>query len=143
MKLLLPTNVAVALIGALAIIFGVGAYGLGLWQTDMPGPGLLPFAVSLLLLPLILAVLRDRDPEETPFTLTPLIAVAATLVYAAALPYLGFVIATISLVVFWIRVLEQQSWLRAISVTLILVGAGLVIFVALLEVPMPLWPRLS
>jgi putative tricarboxylic transport membrane protein len=143
MKLLLPTHVAVALIGAFAIVFGVGAYELGLWQTEMPGPGLLPFAVSLLLLPLVVVVLREKVLDETPFTMTPLIAIGVTLVYAAALPYIGFVIATLLLVIFWVLVLEQQTWLRAVLTSLVLVGAGLLIFVTLLDVPMQLWPRLS
>ena len=143
MKLLLPTNVAAALIGALAIVFGVGAYELGLWQTEMPGPGLLPFGVSVLLLPLVIAMLREDGLEETPFTLTPLIAIVVTLFYAFALPYLGFVITTLLLIVIWVRGLEHQSWLRAFLTSLILVGAGLLIFVALLDVPMPLWPRLT
>jgi hypothetical protein len=140
MKFLLPTNVAGALIGALAILFGIGALGFGLWQDDMPGPGLLPFAVSLLLLPLAFIVLRENVPDETPFKATPLVATGVTLIYAVTLPYLGFIVATLLLIVIWVRLLEQQSWMRAALTSAILVMGGLVIFVVLLDVPMPLLP---
>lgn len=140
MNLLFPTRVATAMLAIFGTVFGVGALGLGLWQTDMPGPGLLPFATALLLLPLIYFVLREPVPDETPFKSTALKAVVLTCGFAAVVPYTGFALGTFMLVVLWVRFFEKQSWVRAGLVGGSLVVAGIIVFSVLLHVPIPLQP---
>ena len=72
MNRLAPTHVGALMLGALVLVFGVGAFKLGFWMDEMPGPGLLPMAAAVLLVPTIAVMLREPAPaEETPFTLTP------------------------------------------------------------------------
>ena len=139
-RLLLPTPVATLLLAAVAVVFVVGARRLGFWTEDGPGPGLLPFAAGCLLLPLLLLALRERVPDETPFRAAPLGAICLTCLYAAALPYLGFAIATVLLIVTWVRLFHGQGWLRAVMLGIGLTAASTVLFAMLLKVPMPLLP---
>lgn len=136
-----PTHVAAAMLAALAVLFGVGAFKLGFWVDDSPGPGLLPLVISLLLLPLLFLAMREPIPsDETPFRGSPFIAVALTVIYALALPYAGFVFASVLLLMIWIRLFYGQGWVGAIVCSAALTSAGVVIFKVLLKVPMPLFP---
>jgi hypothetical protein len=136
-----PTYVAAAMLAALAILFGVGAFKLGFWVDDTPGPGLLPLVISLLLLPLLFVAMREPIPRgETPFRGSPLVAIALTGVYAIALPHAGFVFASVLLLVVWIRLFYGQDWIAAIVCSIALTAVGVVIFNVLLKVPMPLFP---
>ena len=142
-RLLLPTPVATLLLAAAAAVFVVGAMRLGFWTDDGPGPGLLPFAAGVLLLPLLVIALRERVPDETPFRAAPLGAICLTCFYAAALPYLGFAIATVLLIVAWVRLFHGQGWVRAVTLSLGLTAASTFLFGTLLKVPMPLFPPWS
>jgi putative tricarboxylic transport membrane protein len=142
-RLLLPTAIATLLLAATAIIFAGGAVRLGFWTEDGPGPGLLPFATTMLLLPLLVLVLRERVTDEEPFRAAPLAAILLTCVYAAALPYLGFLLPTLVLIVAWVRLFHTQGWIRAVTLSIALTAAGTVLFAVLLKVPMPLFPAWS
>ncbi len=136
-----PTYVAAAMLAGLAILFGVGAFKLGFWVDDAPGPGLLPLAISLLLLPLLFVASREPIPsDETPFRGSPLVAIVFTVIYALVLPRTGFVPASIVLLLVWIRLFYGQGWIGAIICSSALTAAGVVIFNVLLKVPMPLFP---
>ena len=139
-----PTYLAVGMIGALALIFGVGAFRLGFWGDDGPGPGLLPLVVSLLLVPMLVLVLREPLPsDETGLGAGPLSAIVLVLIYAAILPRVGFVISTLIMLLTWIRLFYRQSWLRSAVCSASLTLLGLVIFNVLLKVPMQLFPDLQ
>ena len=140
MNLLLPTQLAVAMLAALAALFAGGAYGLGLWHLDMPGPGLLPLAAALALLLLIYFLLKDRVQGETPFKATPLYAIILTCGYAAVVPYTGFLFATFLVVALWVRFFDRQSWLISALMGASLTAAAAFVFVVLLNVPAPLLP---
>jgi putative tricarboxylic transport membrane protein len=142
-SLLLPTRVAVVLLSTLAVVFAVGAYRLGFWNDEMPGPGLLPFAAAALLLPLLAVVWRECVPEEEPFRGSPLAATALTCAYAAVLPYAGFLLPTVILVVTWVRMFHRQGWGRAVLLGTGLTALATILFAVLLKVPMPLWPGRS
>lgn len=136
-----PTYVAAAMIAALAVLFGVGSFKLGFWVDDAPGPGLLPLVIALLLLPLLFVALREPIPSgETPFRGSPLVAITLTGIYALALPYAGFVPASILLVLVWIRLFYRQGWVGAVICSTALTAVGVVIFNVLLKVPMLLFP---
>jgi hypothetical protein len=139
-----PTYLAVGMIGVLALIFGVGAFRLGFWGDDGPGPGLLPLVVSLLLVPMLVLVVREPLPsEETGLGAGPLSAIVLVLIYAAILPRVGFVISTLIMLLTWIRLFYRQSWLRSAVCSASLTLLGLVIFNVLLKVPMQLFPDLQ
>jgi putative tricarboxylic transport membrane protein len=142
-RLLLPTGTATLLLAATATVFAVGAVRLGFWTEDGPGPGLLPFAAAVLLLPLLVLVLRERIIDEEPFRATPLAAILLTFVYAATLPYLGFLLPTLVLAVAWVRMFHGQGWWRAVTLSVALTAAGTFLFAVLLKVPMPLLPAWS
>ncbi|ABD09104.1 hypothetical protein RPB_4418 [Rhodopseudomonas palustris HaA2] len=140
-RLTTPTYVAVLMLLALALTFGLGAFRLGFWVDDAPGPGVLPLAVSIALLGLLVLVVRERLPaDESRFALAPGLAILTTIVYAIVVPYTGFVIATLVLLTIWIRGFYRQSMLRAVIASAGLTGCGLVIFPLLLKVPMQLGP---
>jgi lysylphosphatidylglycerol synthetase-like protein (DUF2156 family) len=132
------------MLGALGLVFCIGAFRLGFWGDDGPGPGLLPLVAGALLIPLIVVALREPVPEgETAFRMPPLLAIGLALVYALVLSRTGFVPATLVLLVLWIRGFYRQSWLRAAICSVCLTAFGIFIFNVLLKVPMRLWPKLS
>lgn len=141
-QIFLPTPLLSTALAIVAVLFAVGGYGLGLWQDDMPGAGLLPFGAALLMLPLILRVFFERPAEETGFNLRPLGAVLLLIVYAAVLPYLGFIIPTFLLILIWVKVFDRRPILMTAIVAAGLTLAGAFLFVTLLQVPMPLIPKI-
>ena len=140
MSLLQPTRIAALLLTTLALVFGVGGFRLGLWSDNTPGPGLLPLAAALLLLPLVGLMLRERGPGEEPFKAAPVSAILLTCIYAAVLPRAGFLLPTFVLVLAWVRIFHEQQWVRASLLSMCLTAAGVGLFGAVLKVPMPLLP---
>jgi hypothetical protein len=136
--------VAGLMLGLLGLVFCIGAFRLGFWGDDGPGPGLLPLVAGALLIPLIAVALREPGPQdESAFKVQPLLAIALALAYASVLSRTGFVPATLVLLVLWIRSFYRQSWLRAAICSVCLTAVGIFIFNVLLKVPMRLWPELS
>jgi len=141
---IVPSYVAGLMLGLLALVFCVGAFRLGFWGDDGPGPGLLPLVVGALLLPMIVIALREPIPEdETSFKIPPLLAIALMLAYALALPRTGFVPATLVLLLLWVRGFYGQGWFRSLACSACLTALGLFIFSYLLRVPMPMFPEWS
>jgi len=141
-QVLRPTPFMAIVLAIVAMVFASGGYGLGLWQDEMPSAGLLPFVTALLLLPLTLRIFCERPADETAFNRRPLGAVLLLACYAATLPVLGFVIPTMIMITIWIKALDGQPLLSTATVAVILTLAGAFLFVKLLQVPMPLLPRI-
>ncbi|HRF07659.1 MAG TPA: tripartite tricarboxylate transporter TctB family protein [Xanthobacteraceae bacterium] len=137
-----PITVAVALIAAVAVAFGVASWRLGFWTDDGPGPGLLPFAAAVLLAPVLLLILREEFDSSERFHPRPLTAILVLCAYAFVLPYLGFLIPTALIIIAWVRWFEQQSFLKGAVIAAFLLVSGWVIFVYLLKVPMKMLPGL-
>lgn len=135
-----PIHVAVGLIAAAAVAFGVASWRLGFWTDDGPGPGLLPFVTVCLLLPILFLILREKFDDGERFHAHPLLAIVFLCVYAAALPYLGFIIPTVALIVAWTFIFERQNLVKGFLLSALLVAFGWFVFVYLLRVPMPLLP---
>ena len=73
---IVPSYVAGLMLGLLGLVFCIGAFRLGFWGDDGPGPGLLPLVVGGLLLPMIGLAMREPIPEaETSFKAQPLLAI--------------------------------------------------------------------
>lgn len=141
-QMLQPTPFMAMMLTIIAVVFAFGGYSLGLWQDEMPGAGLLPFATALVLLPLVARIFFERPVDETAFKRRPLVAVLLLACYAATLPTLGFIIPTIVMITLWIRALDEQPLPSAVIVAVVLTLAGAFLFVTLLQVPMPLLPRI-
>ncbi len=135
-----PIHVAAALIAVVAVAFGIASWRLGLWTDDGPGPGLLPVAAACLVFPILLLILREQFDDDERFDRSPLIAIILLCVYAAILPYLGFLIPTVALIVAWTTIFERKNILGGVVLSGFLVAFGWIIFVYLLRVPMPLLP---
>jgi putative tricarboxylic transport membrane protein len=141
---IIPSYFAGVMLGVLGLMFCIGAFRLGFWGDDGPGPGLLPLVVGALLLPMIVIAMREPIPDgETSFKVPPLLAIGLMLAYALALPRVGFVPATLVMLALWIRGFYRQSWMRAVIGSVCLTAVGLFIFGVLLKVPMPLFPEWS
>jgi putative tricarboxylic transport membrane protein len=117
------------------------------FMTDPVGPKALPFLVAVML---IVAGLRalTRPREELSFpgrgTLLRVAgAVAAFLLYAVALPWVGFFLST-TLVVTALSLLYQGPPARSVFSAAVLSGALWLLFVRALSLPLPvgdLWIR--
>lgn len=139
----LPTLLAYALIAALGLGFALQSVSLGYWVDGVAGAGLLPLfaAVPLLLLvlPVAFAGLKQASEEEESIA-QPFIAIIALAVYAATLPWLGFIAGTVLLVLVWGLVLYRKHWLRALALAALSVLVAVLLFQLILNVPLPLKP---
>ncbi|MBA4489389.1 tripartite tricarboxylate transporter TctB family protein [Paracoccus sp. S1E-3] len=134
-----------------AIFVGFGA--LGLWQTRVleggtlaqMGPGFLPRVVCVLLIVLGLvigfaALRRDAEPIE-PIKLRPVIIITLSIVaFAYAATHLGFVIASLLLVIAGSLADPGGKWRTTLLLAAGLTAFGAIVFVYGLGVQVPLWP---
>jgi putative tricarboxylic transport membrane protein len=123
-----------------------------------PGPGIFPLAVGLALLALAAwqfatagrgAALATADPPPPPTATDtpaasgatrsrpPLILAAGLVMYAAALPVIGFLPASSVLVVGAARLMGLPGWWRPAALALGVIAASHVVFVTWLGVPLP------
>ncbi|MCW5679973.1 MAG: tripartite tricarboxylate transporter TctB family protein [Xanthobacteraceae bacterium] len=135
-----PINVAVGLIAITAVAFGVASWRLGFWTDEGPGPGLLPFVTACIIFPILYLVLREKVDDGERFDRNPLIAIILLCVYGVILPYVGFLIPTITFIVAWTTIFERKNILGGLLLSGFLVAFGWVLFVYLLRVPMPFLP---
>jgi putative tricarboxylic transport membrane protein len=143
-------------LGAAAILLAFGLFaliqarGLRFGTIVAPGPGFFPLclAVALCLTSVALIVSAVRTATAAvPAALAggPRFAVAGTLasllVYALVLERLGFLLATIGLLLFFFRVLQRQSWLVAVTGSVATSLAAYLVFRIWLGVNLPggLW----
>lgn len=117
------------------LLAAAGAYAvavslvLGLWRQNSPGEGLFPFIASVAVTAFSLAglagVLSARHAPSPPdhgehglrTTLVRLCAYLAALIfYAAALDALGFIVSTVLVVVFILRIAEGYGWRMTLGI---------------------------
>lgn len=117
------------------------------FMTDPVGPKALPLLVAgTLMVAGLAAVVRPRDELTLPGWTTALRmggAVAAFLLYAAALPWLGFFLST-TLVVTVLALLYRGPPVASVAAAAMLSGALWLLFVQALSLPLPvgdLWIR--
>ena len=106
---------------AIGVTGAVLAYGYGLGSLRRPGPGLWPFAVSVVIVVLavvLLVVGRKLDDSEkfTRASLLVLVGGATFMAFAALLPTIGFEIPSLLLCVVWLRFLGGESWRSTIVI---------------------------
>lgn len=134
------TSFLLLLFGA-AMIYAAGELG-GSFTLGAPGPGRVPAACGWLIVGLAAAVmvrgLADRRAAPLAFPQWPrvLAMAVAGVAYVTVLPILGYYAAT-ALFLFPVLLLLRASWLAAFGVTAGFVGFVYLIFVRLLNVPLP------
>lgn len=138
---------AYQVVGALvALVVGVGgavlAYGYGLGTLRRPGPGLWPFAVSVViaLLALVLLVVGRRLTDSESFTrasVLPVVGLVTFVGLGALMPVIGFEIPSLVLCVIWLRFLGGESWRSTIVTSVATVTAFYLLFLYGLRIPLP------
>ena len=148
----------------LVLLVAVGVYALavslslGLWRQNSPGEGLFPFiaaaAVTALSLAGLAATLGARHaPAQSEVgsigvrtaALRLGAYLAALVFYAAVLDALGFIVSTILVVVFILRIAEGYGWRTTLAVAAGTVVGCQILFVRWLGALLPtgfLWDRL-
>lgn len=137
----LPLVVAAVALILVAIALGAGAVRLGFEIDGVPGPGLLPYIAATVLGALCVWLLfrEPRLPDESSgFDRRPLGAIGLLGLFAAAVPFAGFLPATFALVLVWSRLIHRLGWSAAVILALAMTAAGLLLFRGLLGVPLPL-----
>lgn len=138
---------AYQIVSALVVlVIGIGgaylAYGYGLGSLRRPGPGLWPFAVSVLiaLLAIMLLVVGRHLDDAEKFTKASLLVLAGGATFVGLglmLPTLGFEIPAILLGIVWLRFLGGESWRSTIVISLATTAAFYVLFLYVLKIPLP------
>lgn len=124
-----------------SMLFLFASLPLTLGSLSRPGPGLWPlFIASLTAVLAILTGFHARKNEEY-FDRKGLLRVGYLLVALVAFPYLfdviGFAAPSILLIVFMMRFLSKEPWVKSIAVAVITTGITYVLFGVLLNVRLP------
>ena len=138
---------AYQVVSALVVLaIGIGgaylAYGYGLGSLRRPGPGLWPFAVSVLiaLLAIMLLVVGRHLDDAEKFTQASLLVLAGGATFIGLgllLPTIGFEIPAILLGIVWLRFLGGESWRSTIVISVATTAAFYLLFLYALKIPLP------
>lgn len=133
--------------GIIPLVIGVGAvvYApmLSLGSLAKPGPGLWPFAVGIVvvLTASYLVFSEHRAPERDSASfagIRPVVyGILALCIYIILFSWLGFIIPSAFLLVYWIKVLGEESWSMALGVAVPVPFGLYILFDVLLGVPFP------
>ncbi|QFY08527.1 tripartite tricarboxylate transporter TctB family protein [Nonomuraea phyllanthi] len=137
-----PQVVAALVALAVGVAGAIGSFGLGLGELTHPGPGLWPFAISIVIAVLSLTLVVTgrglQDAERfSKATLLTAAGLVTLILLAALLPLIGFEIPSLLLVFVWLRWLGKESWQSSIVISIVTVAAFYLLFVLLLQVPLP------
>ena len=133
---------AAVVVVAIGVAGMVGAWSMGLGSPAAPQAGTWPFLVSaatvVLGTALGLVARRTADAEKFSRSSWAVVAgVAAMLGFVTVVGVIGFEIPAALLAFGWLRFLGGEGWLRSAVTSLAVVVAFYVIFVGLLNVPIP------
>lgn len=129
-----------AVVGVGAALEALRAMPMG--TPDDPGPGMFPLVLGLAVGALGVATAFTRAwPLVAPIERTrTLVAVSAVVGWAAALPYLGFLITTVAALVVLGRVIGPAPIDRLLVFALLAGGGASLLFRGLLKLPLPRGP---
>jgi len=113
-----------------------------LGELTQPGPGLWPFAISVVIAVLsVVLLITGRGLQDTErfsrASLQTVIGLVTLVALAALLPLIGFEIPALLLMLVWLRWLGKESWRSSIVISICAVAAFYVLFVLLLQIPLP------
>jgi hypothetical protein len=128
-------------------LFVLGAWQQGLMRRGVPGPGFLPFFSGLVLVAVSLAVLlpallgapeEARTPAPAPGSRRRvLLALGALSGYGIALEYLGYLLTTLLFMLSMGQLIQPRRWGMVSLLAGLTAVCSYVLFVVLLEVPLP------
>ncbi|MFZ9070594.1 MAG: tripartite tricarboxylate transporter TctB family protein [Burkholderiaceae bacterium] len=138
--------------GLLFLVLGVGfliyAQDYSLGNSRRMGPAFFPTLLAIIqivmaLLVLVLAFARQNADEE-PMAATDFkgmgLILASVLVFAQALPIVGFAVATPILVMLSAMASPESTWKERIWLAIILTISCILVFKVGLEMPLKVWP---
>lgn len=130
------------------ILVGIGAaFGaleIGFGSFRSPGPGFLPFWLSVVLtitsaVYLMINLGPDAKvklwPEKTWFR--PLVAILVMFAYGYFMKWFGFCTATLVLFVTWMTVVAKEKWSTVALVSILTTAIAYLLFEVFLKVPLP------
>lgn len=143
-------------IGVAAVILAFGlvvvfdSYRLGAkWGEDGPMPGYFPFYVGLLICisgaMVLFRGVRSRALAQNSFVSLEelkkiLVVLVPSIVYVAIIAYLGFYVASILFIAYFMRRLGKYSWLMVVPVSVGVIAAFFLTFEIWFAVPLPKGP---
>ncbi len=138
------------LIGILAIVYLIDGRELSFGSAGMPGEGFVPALMGFgLLLCCLLLFLKETifagkggnggmaEEEEEKDTRRPLLLMVVLLLYPLLLPYLGFMLATIGLLLGCFRIFAFRNWLWSAGAAVVFTLITYVVFEKWLDVLFP------
>ncbi|MGE5604162.1 MAG: tripartite tricarboxylate transporter TctB family protein [Bacteroidota bacterium] len=132
----------VLILAGIGAAFGALEIGFGSFMS--PGPGFLPFWLSIVLaiistVYLIINLGSDAKvklwPGKTWFR--PLVAIVVMFTYGYLMKWFGFCTATLVLFVTWMTVVAKEKWSTVALVSILTTGIAYLLFEVFLKVPLP------
>jgi putative tricarboxylic transport membrane protein len=141
-------------VAAVILVFGLvvaaDSYRLGArWGDDGPLPGYFPFYVGILICISSLVVLakgiRNRALAEESFVSRSelgkiLVVLVPSIVYVGVIAYLGFYVASVLFIAYFMRRLGKYSWVMVVLVSVGVIVAFFLTFEIWFSVPLPKGP---
>lgn len=133
------------LAAGLAIAVYSGKYGLGSFSS--PGPGFLPFLTGLTIAGLAILVFLQQIPKGSGEKMadlwrqgrwpTVLMVMGALVLYTLLFQILGFLLDTLWLIAFLLRVMEPMGWKKCLIGAIAATGGSYLIFQLWLKAQLP------
>jgi putative tricarboxylic transport membrane protein len=129
--------------------FCIGALTYRLFEENLPGSGLLPFFVGIVLISLgiilfisLIKEKKEKIPKERFFpeksSLKKLFfAVLALSLYGLFLEYIGFLFITFLFMIFLLRFIEPQRWVVTLTISALITVCSYILFQILLKAQLP------
>jgi len=131
-------------------VIALNSYRLGLGSLQVPGPGLAPFLLGVLLvfssIPVVLGSLRALSTHSHSIdtkiwrevNVKKIAIILAVLVgYALFLERLGFITTTLFCMITLFRIVEKHKWSAVLLATFLTVFSSYLLFVTILKVELP------
>jgi putative tricarboxylic transport membrane protein len=128
--------------GLLGVAGLIGSLKLGLGHLTTPGPGLWPFAISVVITVLSVALAftgrHGTDTEKfSGASVMTGIAILTLVLLGVLMPLIGFEIPSLLMTFVWLRFLGKETWRSSVVISLATVAVFYVLFVVLLKIPLP------
>jgi putative tricarboxylic transport membrane protein len=141
---------------ALGAFFTINALGLDVGTFSNPGPGLIPLMPGILLCVLSAALVfksyKGKEPQREggdsathladhlKWSPVVILTMVAMLVFAVAMQYLGFVVSSILIMLFFFKFIGKLTWIRSALGAALSVGICYLVFQVWLTVQFPIGP---